>query len=517
MPIERTNPIGMKFVLIPPGEFTMGSTRAEMEEALVLAGEDAHRKECVRSESPQRKVILTQPLYLGVHEVTQKEYEAVMNSNPSSFARSGLDAELVERVAGLNTSNHPVEGVSSYDAAEFCSRLSQREGLKPFYLRTGDSITLLEGTGYRLPTEVEWEFACRAGTTTRYWMGDQAEDVVRAGWMETNSSARTHPVGQREANPLGLFDLYGNVWEWVQDWWEPAPDGQVVEITAGDPAGPSSAGSQRVLRGGSWLDPAAGIRSSTRFASDPGHRSNGIGFRVVLADVVAIQARAREERQLAAEPHNDAAASRLADLLFPSIDAMTIVKVPTSETEAVNWRFSTTRPPDDWQRAEFDDSTWTTGPGAFGDGSAPGNVVRTAWTTSDIWLRRKFEWKADPAVQTLLLRVLHDDGFELYLNGQPLISRKDFTPGYVFYPADVTALNMLQSGTNTLAVHCFTTVGAQYIDVGLYGVTSNPPIHTASALRRRKLPRPGQNSQPPITSSVSSRPSTDCSSSTRRR
>jgi formylglycine-generating enzyme required for sulfatase activity len=146
-------------------------------------------------------VILAQPLYIGVHEVTQQEYAAVMGSNPSYFAGTGPDTDLVEKLAGLNTANHPVEGVSSYDAAEFCTRLSQREDLKPFYLRAGDSITFLDGTGYRLPVETEWEFACRAGTSTRFWVGDQADDLVRAAWLETNSGARTHPVGERGPIP----------------------------------------------------------------------------------------------------------------------------------------------------------------------------------------------------------------------------------------------------------------------------------------------------------------------------
>ena len=159
--VEYTNSIGMKFILIPPGEFTMGSTAEEIEEALKFRVEDTHWQECIKSEAPQHKVILTQPIYLGVNEVTQAEYEKVMGVNPFHFAPMG---EGKDAVAGLDTGSHPVEMVSWIDAAEFCAKLSKQEELKPFYFRAGETITPLDGTGYRLPTEAEWEYACRAGT-----------------------------------------------------------------------------------------------------------------------------------------------------------------------------------------------------------------------------------------------------------------------------------------------------------------------------------------------------------------
>ena len=159
--MEYTNSIGMKFRLIPPGEFLMGSTPEEIEAALKDVGEDKHWQECIKSEAPQHKVILTQPIYLGVNEVTQAEYEKVMGKNPSHFAPTGMGKEAV---AGMETADHPVEMVSWNDAAEFCAKLSKQEKLKPFYFRAGETITPLDGTGYRLPSEAEWEFACRAGT-----------------------------------------------------------------------------------------------------------------------------------------------------------------------------------------------------------------------------------------------------------------------------------------------------------------------------------------------------------------
>ena len=280
--VEYTNALGMKFVLIPPGEFTMGSTAEEIAAALKEVGEDKHWQECIQSEAPQHKVILTQPIYLGVNEVTQAEYEKVMGVNPSHFARLGAGKEAV---AGLETTEHPVETVSWNDAAEFSAKLSKQEKLKPFYFRTGETITPLDGTGYRLPSEAEWEFACRAGTATKYWIGDQDEDLVRADWFGGNSGGRTHAAGELKANPFGLSDIHGNVWEWVQDGWDATYYGQFSDKPAINPNSPFSAGSQRVLRGGRWFNSGSSCRSSYRYARDPTLRSYDIGFRVSLVAV----------------------------------------------------------------------------------------------------------------------------------------------------------------------------------------------------------------------------------------
>ncbi len=285
VPVEYTNSIGMKFRLIPPGEFMMGSTAAEIEAALKdVDPNDKHWRECVKSEAPQHKVILTQAIYLGVNEVTQKEYEAVIKATPSHFASTGPGKEAV---ANIETQNHPVETVSWNDAAEFCAKLSQKEELKPFYFRAGEMITPLDGTGYRLPTEAEWEFACRAGTTTKYWIGEKDDDLVRAGWLFTNSGGHTHTVGELEANPLGLYDIYGNVWEWIDDAWEATYYDQFAEKPAIDPNSPFSAGSHRMFRGSGWTRPAPYCRSSVRVSIDPTNRNTNIGFRVsLMADAV---------------------------------------------------------------------------------------------------------------------------------------------------------------------------------------------------------------------------------------
>ena len=279
VPVEYTNSIGMKFRLIPPGEFTMGSTKEEIEEALKFELGDGRWQECMKSEAPQHKVILTQPIYLGVNEVTQAEYEKVMGINPSGFASMGTKKEAV---TGMETTSHPVETVSWNDAAEFCAKLSKQEELKPFYSRAGETITPLDGTGYRLPTEAEWEYACRAGTTTKYWIGDKDEDLVRADWFGTKSGGRTHAAGELKANPYGLCDIHGNVWEWVEDWWGPTYYGESQEKPAINPNAPSSAGSLRVLRGGHWFDHAFGCRAADRYAQPPTSRHGAQGFRVSL-------------------------------------------------------------------------------------------------------------------------------------------------------------------------------------------------------------------------------------------
>ena len=291
VPVQYTNSIGMKFMLIPPGEFTMGSTPAEIDEAVQAIGEnefgDRFWQRCTQSEGPQHKVSLTKPIYLGVHEVTQAEFETVMGNNPSAFATKGDGSFFV---AGLNTINHPVEKVSWNDAAGFCAKLSQLEKLQPFYLREGETVTPLDGTGYRLPTEAQWEFACRAGTMTKYWIGDRFEDLAAVGWFDWNSGLRTHAVGESKANPFGLHDMHGNVWEYVEDACEQTYYEQFRNQPAIDPRGAPANGSH-ILRGGHWRSTALICRASNRTASTLTilHVQNCAGFRVAL-EVPAVKA-----------------------------------------------------------------------------------------------------------------------------------------------------------------------------------------------------------------------------------
>ncbi|MCR9119699.1 MAG: SUMF1/EgtB/PvdO family nonheme iron enzyme, partial [bacterium] len=276
VPVETTNTIGMKFVLIPPGEFLMGSTPEEIKEDLQLVGGDAYRPDFIKSAAPRHKVILSQAIYLGVNEVTQAEYAKVIGTNPSHFASTGSGKDTV---AKLDTTNHPVESVSWIDAVAFCTKLSQKEELEPFYRWTGETITPLDGTGYRLPTEAEWEFACRAGTTTRYWIGDQDHQLVRADWYGTN---RTHTVGELKKNMLGLSDMHGNVGEWVEDTWQPTFYSEFANSSAIDPIAPSMPYAPRVSRGGNWRGAIIRCRSSDRHAGSPTGSSSTIGFRVAM-------------------------------------------------------------------------------------------------------------------------------------------------------------------------------------------------------------------------------------------
>ena len=314
VPVEYTNSLGMKFRLIPPGEFLMGSSQAEIDSALKDANPGYKDwPEKIRSEGPQHKVILTQPFYLGAHEVTQADYERVTGKNPSQYSKTGPqtndnEKRDVERIAGLDTANHPVERVSWNDAAEFCSLLSKKETLKPYYFRANETVTTLSGTGYRLPTEAEWEYACRAGTTTKFWSGTTETDLSQAGWFLKNSGHRTHAVGELKPNPFGLFDIHGNVAEWVQDGWEPTYFAQFQNQPAVNPTGPQSTTSNRVGRGGyldSYWDGASMCRSSARDYWGTTGRNLVSGFRVSLT-VDAVR-QTIDEGKLAADLDRDVA------------------------------------------------------------------------------------------------------------------------------------------------------------------------------------------------------------------
>jgi formylglycine-generating enzyme required for sulfatase activity len=172
-----------------------------------------------------------------------------------------------------------VESVSWLDAINFCNALSRKEGLTPFYRVQGETAVVPDwnGPGYRLPTEAEWEYACRAGSTTRYSFGDDAADLGAFAWYDGNSDGKTHPVGQKRPNAWGLYDMHGNVWEWCWDAYE--ADYYSKKPPAADPLGPSQAAS-RVSRGGGWNFSPQNCRSAHRSGGEPGFRGNFLGFRV---------------------------------------------------------------------------------------------------------------------------------------------------------------------------------------------------------------------------------------------
>lgn len=203
-------------------------------------------------------VTLTKPFFCGLFEVTQKQYTLVMGSNPSNFSGDTLPVEKVSYDAIRGSSNGAKwPSSSTVDSSSFLGKLRSRTGLD-----------------FDLPTEAQWEYACRAGTTTTYSYGDSANGNYM--WYTLNSSSKTHPVGSKSTNPWGLYDMHGNVWEWCLDWW----DGTLTYGT--DPKGPSS-GSVRVLRGGSWYDGSAYSTSSYRWYDygRPSSEFYSYGFRLV--------------------------------------------------------------------------------------------------------------------------------------------------------------------------------------------------------------------------------------------
>ena len=264
--VEITNSIGMKFRLIPPGEFVMGSPRDENEELAVS-----------EARGLQHRVRLTRPFYLAVYEVTQEEYQQVMGENTSHFSSEGEGKDIV---AGQSTDRHPADTVWWQNAIDFCKKLSARENRRSCYAIQGGRYTRIAGNGYRLPTEAEWEYACRAGSTGNYSFIDESE-LDNYAWHNANSAKMTHPVGQKLANNFGLHD---NVSEWCQDWYQDwygveSPAEPVTEISV-DPLGPAD-GSQPVYRGGNCQTWAHNTWSARRDDGSLGGTALTLGFRVV--------------------------------------------------------------------------------------------------------------------------------------------------------------------------------------------------------------------------------------------
>ena len=220
-----TNSIGMKFALIPAGEFMMGSEESDLEK-------------------PVHNVTLKKPFYLGVYPVNQKEWKMVMEKNPSHFKGDNL----------------PVEKVSWEDVQKFIKNLNEKESTDR----------------YRLPSEAEWEYAAHAGTSTRYSFGDDKSKLDEYGWYVENSDHKTHPVGQKKSNPWGLYDIHGNVWEWVQDEWHESYEDAPTDGSAWEDGNSAL----RVVRGGGWAFNAEDCRSAFRDFIDPGDRDGALGFRL---------------------------------------------------------------------------------------------------------------------------------------------------------------------------------------------------------------------------------------------
>jgi formylglycine-generating enzyme required for sulfatase activity len=265
VPVVQANSIGMKLVLIPPGEFIMGSPKELIEEELrARAADDIWYAERVPGEGPQHRVRITKAFWLGMHDVTQGEYERVMGSNPSEFSATGKGKD---KVSGQETKWFPVEHVTWDEAVEFCRKLAEMPEEKA------------AGRTYRLPSEAQWEYACRAGSTTRFCFGDDAKLLAEYGWCGADAGGMTHAVGGKRPNTWGLYDMHGNVWQRCQDCYD---KDYYAQSPTDEPAGPAD-GSDRVQRGGSWNASAWRCRSAYRTYDVPGYRLNDLGFRVSLA------------------------------------------------------------------------------------------------------------------------------------------------------------------------------------------------------------------------------------------
>ena len=224
--------VKLEMVLIPAGEFVMGSPESD--------------KDARDEEKPQHQVQIGKPFYMGRYLVTQEQWEAVMGNNPSAFKGP----------------KNPVEFVSWDDAHAFLDRLNAKIGG--------------HGDKFILPTEAQWEYACRAGNKSKYFFGEDAGRIAEYAWYSKNSGGKTHPVGEKKPNAWGLYDMHGNVWEWCQDWYD---SGYYANSPPGDPPGPGM-GSSHVIRGGDWNGDAGACRSALRGRYTPENRRNYLGFRM---------------------------------------------------------------------------------------------------------------------------------------------------------------------------------------------------------------------------------------------
>jgi formylglycine-generating enzyme required for sulfatase activity len=235
--LDLGNKVTLKLALIPAGKFMMGSPKDEKDRS--------------RDEGPQREVTISKPFYMGVYPVTQEQFQQVMGKNPANFRGPA----------------NPVEQLGWGDAAGFCEALSQQTGMTA-----------------SLPTEAQWEYACRAGGTTRYGFGDDDAKLGDYAWYTENSSdnikwvgRKSHSVGSKKPNDWGLYDMHGNVCQWCADWYGPYADAKTV-----DPQGPDS-GKERILRGGCWGSAAKGCRCAARGKGDPFNYGNdAYGFRITV-------------------------------------------------------------------------------------------------------------------------------------------------------------------------------------------------------------------------------------------
>ena len=232
----------VEMVFVAGGNFQMGSNDRDYD------------------EKPVHNITISD-FYIGKYEVTQELYESLMGKNPSKFERSGKDA--------------PVEQVSWYDAVEFCNKLSDKEGLDRCYFGSGDNIKCdFKANGYRLPSEAEWEYAARGGNKSKGYKYSGSNNIGSVSWYKSNSGRKTHSVGSKQSNELGIYDMSGNVWEWCWDW--KANYSSKVQT---NPYG-YGRGLYRAHRGGSWFFDVSHCRNANRGSNGPTASYDFIGFRL---------------------------------------------------------------------------------------------------------------------------------------------------------------------------------------------------------------------------------------------
>ncbi len=242
-PVQQTTGGLIDMIFVQGGTFQMGSNSGSSDEKPVHS-------------------VTVGDFYIGKTEVTQAQYQAVMGTNPSHFKGNNL----------------PVERVTWFNAVEFCNKLSEMEGLQKAYTISGSSVTCnWNANGYRLPTEAEWEYAARGGSQSRGFEYSGSSNISDVAWYSSNSGSKTNPVGTKQPNELGIYDMSGNVWEWCSDWYD---SNYYKNSPSSNPTGPSS-GSNRVIRGGSWRLIAEYCRVAGRYRNDPEYSFHGLGFRVV--------------------------------------------------------------------------------------------------------------------------------------------------------------------------------------------------------------------------------------------
>jgi formylglycine-generating enzyme required for sulfatase activity len=435
---------------IPAGEFKMGSPDGEGR----------------GQEHPRHEVRISRSFYLGKFEVTQRQYEVVTGRSP---IRDG-------KLNDVPLDDLPVERIFWLDAVKFCNRLSEMEGRKPFYEIDGANVRVPDwgGPGYRLPTEAEWEYACRARTATRYSFGDDAKALDQYAWYFDNSNDVRHPVGQKKPNGFGLHDMHGNVWEWCWDWYEV---NYYTRSEASDPRGPT-AGTSRVCRGGCWNFLADRARSAQRDSGEAG-RNFRLGIRLArnLADVRQVQsgtptpaigeppmpeAKSDGNSAGAVRSPNAPEAPRSADAA-PTMDLLHA----GDSGQGTEWAYWQAYPGSKWTEPGFDDKDWRRGRMAFGVAGKPGMTVQTPISGEQIWLRAGVTVPAFAPTDMLELHhVCGGDRVDVFVNSRLLAVLRP-EAGYSDYRLGPNQVALFKPGKNLIAVVASDKGGKASVDLGL--------------------------------------------------